>query len=172
MPPAPPVRRETGHAPWWKGSRGEWLVAAQFALISLVFLGPRTIAGRPAWQFPFPQLSAAAGILFIGIGAALLTSGAARLGHGLTPLPYPKDNARLVQTGPYSLVRHPIYSGGITITLGWSLYVHGWLTLAYVAALFLFFDAKSRREEKWLSEKFPEYPAYRERVHKLIPFVY
>ena len=31
------------------------------------------------------------------------------------------------------------------------------------------FDAKSRREEAWLAERFPEYPLYRRRVAKLIP---
>ncbi len=42
----------------------------------------------------------------------------------------------------------------------------------YVAALFVLLDVKSRREERWLVEKFPEYPAYQRRVRKLIPFVY
>ena len=48
----------------------------------------------------------------------------------------------------------------------------GWLTFVYVAALFVLLDVKSRREERWLVEKFPEYPAYQRRVRKLIPFVY
>ena len=36
-------------APWWKGARGEWLVAAQLALMALIFFGPRSFSGRPAW---------------------------------------------------------------------------------------------------------------------------
>lgn len=31
--------------PWWKGTRGEWYVVAQIALIVLVFFGPRNIPG-------------------------------------------------------------------------------------------------------------------------------
>jgi protein-S-isoprenylcysteine O-methyltransferase Ste14 len=158
--------------PWWKGARGEWLVVAQVVLIGLVFLGPRSWLGQPAWAFPFPHACrVVGGVLMIG-GGVLFLAGLVRLGPSLTPLPYPKDGADLVQTGPYGLVRHPIYGGGICLALGWALYVQGWLTLGYVIVLFLFLDAKSRREEKWLAEKFPTYATYQRRVRKLIPFIY
>ncbi|MBM4118604.1 isoprenylcysteine carboxylmethyltransferase family protein, partial [bacterium] len=48
----------------------------------------------------------------------------------------------------------------------------GWLTLGYVLALFLLLDHKSRREERWLVAKHPEYAAYKKRVRRLIPFIY
>ena len=160
------------HKPWWIGSRGEWLVVAQVALIGLVFLGPRKVVGQPAWPFPFRQACPVVGGVLMILGGALLVAGLVRLGRGLTPLPYPKDDARLVQTGPFALVRHPMYGGGLVLALGWAVYVQGWLTLGYVLALFVFLDAKSRREERWLAERFPEYPAYQRRVRKLIPFVW
>jgi protein-S-isoprenylcysteine O-methyltransferase Ste14 len=50
--------------------------------------------------------------------------------------------------------------------------VTGWLTIVYAAALFVLFDVKSRREERWLVQKFPEYRDYQRRVRKLVPFVY
>ena len=65
-----------------------------------------------------------------------------------------------------------MYGGGLVIALGWALVVEGWLTLVWVVVLFVFLDAKSRREERWLAEKFPAYAAYRRRVRKLVPFVY
>jgi protein-S-isoprenylcysteine O-methyltransferase Ste14 len=158
--------------PWWKGARGEWLVVVQLLLMGLVFFGPRTVAGQPAWSFPFPQACRVAGGVLMAGGGAMFFAGILRLGRGLTPLPYPKDGAGLVQTGPFALVRHPIYSGGIVLALGWALWVQSWLTLGYVAVVFVFLDAKSRREEIWLAEKFPAYATYQRRVHKLIPFVY
>jgi protein-S-isoprenylcysteine O-methyltransferase Ste14 len=158
--------------PWWKGARGEWFVVAQVVLIGLVFLGPRNAAWLPQWPFPFPQACAVAGVALMLLGGSLFVAGLLRLGPGLTPLPYPKDGAEFVQTGPFALVRHPIYSGGLVLALGWALNVQSWLTLGYVAALFVFLDVKSRREERWLAEKFPAYTAYQRRVRKLIPFVY
>jgi len=158
--------------PWWTGSRGEWFVVAQVALIGLVFFGPRTAAGLPSWRLPFPYACQVVGGALMFAGGLLLVAGLVCLGHGLTPLPYPKDGAELIQTGPFALVRHPMYSGGLVLALGWASYVQGWLTLGYVAALFVFLDVKSRREEKWLAERFPSYAAYQKRVRKLVPFVY
>jgi protein-S-isoprenylcysteine O-methyltransferase Ste14 len=128
--------------------------------------------GRPASVFPFPQAWPVVGSVFMVVGGALLVAGLLRLGRGLTPLPYPKEGADLIETGPFALVRHPMYSGGIGLAFGWALYVQGWLTLGYVVALFALLDAKSRREERWLAEKFPAYAAYQRRVRKLIPFLY
>ena len=162
----------TDHKPWWKGARGEWLVVVQIALIGLLFLGPRTVFGQPAWPFPFPRACPVAGVVLMFMGAGLLLAGLVYLGNGLTPLPYPKAEGKLIQTGPYSLVRHPMYSGGLLLGAGWALYVQGWLTLGYVAVLFVFLDVKSRREERWLAERFPVYAAYQRRVRKLVPFVY
>ena len=158
--------------PWWHGARGEWLVVIQVVLIGLVFFGPRTVAGQPAWPFPFPHVFSIVGGVSMLMGGVLFVSGLVRLGPGLTPLPYPKDGGGLVQKGPYAIVRHPIYSGGLVLALGWALYTQGWLTLGYVFVLFVFLDMKSRREEKWLTERYPGYAEYQKQVHKLIPFVY
>ena len=157
---------------WWKGSRGEWLVVGQLALIALVFLGPRTLGGLTATTLPFPQACGIAGPILMVAGSVFFLAGIIRLGPGLTPLPYPKDGAPLIETGPYALVRHPIYFGGLVLELGWALAVHSWLTLGYVAVLFVFLDLKSRREEKWLAERFPGYRSYQTRVRKLVPFLY
>jgi protein-S-isoprenylcysteine O-methyltransferase Ste14 len=158
--------------PWWTGARGEWLVVGQFLLIGLVVFGPRTLRGRPMWVFPWPHASLPIGCVLIVAGGALFLAGVARLGRRLTPLPFPKEGGDLVRTGPYRVVRHPIYSGGLVLAVGWALCVQGWLTLGYVAVLFVFMDVKSRREERWLAAKYPEYASYRRRVRKFIPFIY
>ena len=165
-------RKRVGKVPWWKGARGEWLVVAQLVLMALVFLGPRAIPGRPGSAFPFAGACRIAGAVFMISGGGLLLSGIAWLRKGLTPLPYPRENATLVETGPYAFVRHPMYCGGIVLSLGWALWVQSGLTLGYAAMLFVFADFKSRREEKWLREKYPAYGEYQRRIRKLIPFVY
>jgi protein-S-isoprenylcysteine O-methyltransferase Ste14 len=45
------------------------------------------------------------------------------------------------------------------------------VTLAVAVVLLGFFELKSRREETWLEERFPDYPAYRARTRRLIPWI-
>jgi protein-S-isoprenylcysteine O-methyltransferase Ste14 len=158
--------------PWWRGTRGEWYVAAQLALIAVVFFAPRTLPGLPVWHGPLARISIFAGAALALAGICLLLAGLGRLGPNLTPLPYPKPDATLVRTGPYRLVRHPMYAGGIALAFGWALFVRGSLTLGYVAVLLIFLDIKSAREERWLRDKFADYQDYQRRVRKLIPFIY
>lgn len=164
--------RTTSHAPWWKGTRGEWYVVIQVALIVLMLVGPRTWAGGPRLSFGESRVPAVAAILLMAGGAGLLLAGGLWLGRHLTPVPHPKDGATLVDTGPFGLVRHPMYAGGLLFAFGWAIYVRGPLTLGYAIVTLVFLDIKSRREERWLREAFAGYEAYQKRVRKLIPFVY
>jgi protein-S-isoprenylcysteine O-methyltransferase Ste14 len=157
---------------WWKGARGEAYVVAQIILIAFVFFGPRTVLGGPLGLFPASMISLIGGGVLILAGMLLLITAIFRLGTNLTAVPYPKEQGRLVETGPYRFVRHPMYCGGIIIALGWALWVHSWLTIAYALLMLVFFDIKSRREEAWLKAKFSGYGAYQKRVRKLIPFIY
>ena len=120
--------------PWWKGPRGEWYVVAQVALFVLVVFGPRTWFGWPTWTFPYTQLGSVGGGVLLLMGGLLIGAGIFKLGANLTAVPYPKDQATLVVTGPYQLVRHPIYSGAIFMAFGWAFWVHGWLTPVSAAA--------------------------------------
>jgi len=158
--------------PRWKGTHGEWFVVAQIALIVLVFFGPRNFPAWPIWTAPFTWLSSIGGGIILLAGMLLLAVAIFRLGSNLTPVPYPKDQGTLIDTGPYRIVHHPMYCGGILIVFGWGLLVHGLLTLSYAVIMLVFFNVKSRREEQWLKKKFSGYDEYQKRVRKLIPFVY
>jgi len=158
--------------PWWKGTHGEWYVVGQIVLIVLVFFGPRNVPAWPRWAPPLTWLGSIGGGVILLAGVLLLAVAIFRLGSNLTTVPYPKDEGTLIETGPYRLVRHPMYCGGILISLGWAFLAHGWLTIGYAIIILVFFDFKSRREEEWLKAKFPGYREYQKRVRKLIPFIY
>ena len=158
--------------PWWKNSRGEWYVVVQMVLFVLIALGPESWDVRPDLSTPLRLALMAIGFVLGALGLALSMAGLFGLGSNLSVFPHPKDDATLVRSGPYRLVRHPIYSGLIIGAVGWALLNTSLVTLVYALALFVFFDIKARREERWLIRKFPDYAAYRVRVHKLIPFVY
>lgn len=158
--------------PWWNGRRGEWYVAGQGVLLLLVAIGPRTLSGLPEWTSLYKQVTFIIGALLLPAGGILATSGMMALGKNLTPLPFPKDDGVLIESGPYRIVRHPIYSGLIFASFGWGLLIHGWLTIGFGVLLLVLLDIKSRREEQWLLDKFSGYAAYQKKVRKLIPFIY
>lgn len=156
----------------WEGRRGEMYVIAQLAVLALVVFGSREWSGLPHWPPVLAQAASIAGAGLIAAGAALALAGIVALGRNLAAVPRPKPGATLVERGPYRYVRHPMYAGAALAAFGWALSVHGWLTLAYAVVLVVFFDVKARREERWLREEIPGYPAYQTRVRRLIPFVY
>ncbi len=114
-----------------------------------------------------------------GIGLALFASGLlfavwarVHIGHNWgTPMTQ-KAEPELVTSGPYRLVRHPIYSGILTATVGTAIAL-GWLWLPVVALLAIYFVYAATVEERFLSEQFPDaYPRYRSSTKMLIPFVF
>ena len=151
------------------GRRGEgWF------LLQLVFFGAIAVSGftGPAWSGWLLAAGIVLGGVLICCGGILSVRGVLDLRENLTPFPKPLDNAQLVETGAYRLVRHPIYGGLILGALGWGLMRAAPLTLLGAVVLAVFFDLKSRREEIWLSERYREYPAYRNRTRRLLPWIY
>jgi protein-S-isoprenylcysteine O-methyltransferase Ste14 len=83
-----------------------------------------------------------------------------------------KQGHRLVLRGPYSLVRHPIYTAHLLIALGSAITFDSWLGYAAVASFFIGFRVKLVQEEELLMRSFPDkYPQYRMRVKALVPWV-
>jgi protein-S-isoprenylcysteine O-methyltransferase Ste14 len=153
-------------------ARGEWYVIIQLILLALIVFGPRNLPNSNGWPTPWDTVGVILGLIFGLLGGLLGLAGVMSLGSNLTAVPHPKDDASHVQSGAYKFVRHPIYSGIILAAIGFAFVTNGTLTFLYILILFLFFDIKSRREEEWLTEKFPTYPAYQKQVRKLIPFIY
>jgi protein-S-isoprenylcysteine O-methyltransferase Ste14 len=150
--------------------RGAWYVVIQAILIGLILFGPQ--GSLLVSAEPLKTILQSCGIA-IGLLACLIMAIAViNLGKNLTPLPCPKDNAVLVQTGLYRFVRHPIYFGVLLAALAWLLIFPGTYIFAYAIGLFFLFDIKARREEVWLIERFPAYRDYQARVKKLIPNIY
>jgi protein-S-isoprenylcysteine O-methyltransferase Ste14 len=158
---------------WRRGQKGEyWVVAQGVLLVGFALLPIYRPAGvdqlLPLWLYLDWGIAAVLAIVAI----AFLLKGVIDLGASLTPLPYPKEDGQLVQSGVYGVVRHPLYSGLILAALGWSLYSFSLVHLIATIVLFVFFNAKAMREEAWLAEKYPDYSGYQQRVKRLIPWIY
>ncbi|MGH2541771.1 MAG: methyltransferase family protein, partial [Ardenticatenaceae bacterium] len=148
------------------GNRGEGWVIGQFVLGALIFVAPPArVLETVGWLRPVGA------VLFV-VGALLSLLSAGNLGHNLTPFPKPIAEGQLVESGMYSIVRHPIYLGVLLAAFGWAFWRRSLIGIALSLLLFAFFDAKARHEERWLLEKYPRYSAYQKRVKKLIPWLY
>ncbi|RME91905.1 MAG: isoprenylcysteine carboxylmethyltransferase family protein [Verrucomicrobia bacterium] len=147
---------------WQRG--GGW-VLAQCVLMAAVVGASFLRTGR----FDPPAAVRVLGTLAMSWGAAVGIAGAWVLRGSRTIFPKPKPEARLVTTGIYARVRHPLYSSLMGLTWGWGCWVGSWPVLAAAAALTALLGFKARHEERWLVERFPEYADYARRVARFIP---
>lgn len=83
-----------------------------------------------------------------------------------------KEDHELIEAGPYALVRHPIYTGLITMAIGTAISYGRPTGFALLIGLCGGVWWKARDEERIMSSHFPrDYPDYRRRVRAIIPFV-
>jgi protein-S-isoprenylcysteine O-methyltransferase Ste14 len=159
------------------GPRGAGWVLLQGILLVLVgAAGLRALAGADgflgaAWSGPVRILTSAVAVALMGAGVVQSWRGVRDLGASLTPLPHPRDDAELVETGIYGSVRHPIYGGLILLGVGWALLAASPLALGLALVLVPFFWLKSSVEERWLRERFPDYDDYRRRTRRFIAWI-
>jgi protein-S-isoprenylcysteine O-methyltransferase Ste14 len=84
-----------------------------------------------------------------------------------------KQDHELIVRGPYSLVRHPIYTGLLLAFLGSAIAVGEWRALLAVLIIGVSFWRKLRLEERWLCELFgDQYRDYMQRVKALVPWIF
>lgn len=82
-----------------------------------------------------------------------------------------RKNHMIMQDGPYSICRHPLYLSSTVGALGFGLMLGSVVLMAVIGGvIFLILSATAAREETFLREKFgPAYDAYAARVPRIIP---
>lgn len=156
---------------WWNNARGEWYVIIQLILLPAVFMLSAYYHSSSINIHTAPD-SSGWGALICLVGLLIIIAGWISLGRSMSVLPKPREKSEFVRRGMYKLVRHPMYFGIIVGYFGWGMLWDSYVGYAGAVVVFVFFDIKARREERWLESKFSEYAAYKKRVKKLIPFVY
>jgi len=141
-------------------SRGTGYVVAQFVMMGAILLA---MLVPPDWPSGARELRWIVAALGAAGGIAICVAAGRVLGRGLTPYPRPVEGAPLVDSGPYTVVRHPFYVGGLLLFTGWSL-VTGPVPLALTVVLAILWGFKARLEERHLRKVYPGYMAYTERV--------
>ena len=145
---------------------GAWVLGQSVLMgaVTLLAVFYRGSEFRPAVVFT--------GAALIIVGAGVAIAGKAALGKNLTPFPKPVEQAHMVEHGIYAVIRHPLYTSVISLSIGWALVWRSWPALLVAVALIPFFHAKARYEEQWLRQKFPGYADYERRVRRFIPWLF
>jgi protein-S-isoprenylcysteine O-methyltransferase Ste14 len=171
----------------WLAFWGYWLIAAagaktgqtnwtRFAgvrvgVIVLVLLLLRARAFKGAAAATHNSWLLGTGLAVFLLGLALAIWARVYLGQNWGMPMSQKDDPELVTVGPYSRVRHPIYSGIILAMIGTAIAVSlYWLVAVVVLGAYFLYSAVV--EERSMARLFPDsYPGYKRSTKMLVPFV-
>jgi protein-S-isoprenylcysteine O-methyltransferase Ste14 len=121
---------------------------------------------------PFSMAFYWIGLVMLATGLALAVWARRHLGRNWSGIVTVKQDHELIRSGPYALMRHPIYTGLLLAILGTAVAIGEWRSLIAFALITVGFVLKFKTEERFMSETFGErYARYRAEVRALIPFV-
>lgn len=160
------------------------LVGGQFALLILLLVWPADRKGWGSLDFLFEFIAV---VLFVGGSTVVVLAIRELFNHSIPKLegttaeknlkalrvvlPQPMDEARLVTSGVFSFVRHPIYSGLILIGYGIGIGSGPLPQLLFAFALHAVLNYKAGFEEQFLLKKFKTYKKYSATTGRFFPKV-
>jgi protein-S-isoprenylcysteine O-methyltransferase Ste14 len=137
------------------------IVTFQFGLLGVIL-----------WHCGIPHLTPVSAALSILSGIIGLWSiGVMRL-RNLRIRPEPKSNAQMRVSGPYRVIRHPMYLSVLLLAASFVSGSPDTIAVSLFVMLTATIVVKLEHEEKLLKQKFPEYAGYGEQTKKLIPYLY
>ena len=136
------------------------LVGTQFLLVgALILLQPSARASLTTAIFHFAGIA-------IGVWAVF------SMGRGnLNVSPAVRKSAKLVERGPYRLVRHPMYTALLLFMLSYVIADPTALSIQLWIALLVVLIVKSLYEESLLTRRFPTYVEYKQRTWRFLPYL-
>jgi protein-S-isoprenylcysteine O-methyltransferase Ste14 len=156
-----------------KAGRTRWArfagVRVVIILVFLLLLRLRVLKRQAVTVDPWLQVI---GLAIFLLGLALAVWARVYLGRNWGMPMSEKADPELVTTGPYSTVRHPIYSGIILAMVGTTVAVSlYWLAAVVLLAAYFLYSAVM--EERYMAGLFPDtYPHYKQSTKMLIPFIF
>ncbi len=154
-----------GHVPW----AHEMRIRAVILVLAIVLIRLGAFRDHGLNTEPW---RAGLGLFLLALGLGFAIWARVHIGRNWgTPMSL-KDDPELVTSGPYHLVRHPIYSGILIAGVGTAVAL-SWLWLIAVGLAGAYFVYSATVEERNMAREFPEaYPAYRRSTKMLVPFVF
>jgi protein-S-isoprenylcysteine O-methyltransferase Ste14 len=168
----PALLRERMAAPIQKGQKS-W----DKALISVVFalwMSQYVIIGLDAVRFRWSEvplwLQVAGGLaIALGLYAFHVVMETNTFATPVVKIQSERKH-KVISTGPYAYVRHPMYAGAVPLILGTPLLLGSWYGLIWAAAMIALFGLRAVKEENTLKAELEGYDAYAARVrYRLVP---
>jgi protein-S-isoprenylcysteine O-methyltransferase Ste14 len=161
-------------ARWSKRGSGRPVIAsgARIIIAAGIVLGGfgSRLAGRHTSTVHSLALEIVGTVLFVA-GLALAIWARVLLGRNWGMPMTLKDEPELVTSGPYRIIRHPIYTGILLAVLGTAIATDVFVFIIF-AAMAVYFSFSARVEDRLMARSFPAtYPEYHDRTKMLIPFV-
>lgn len=163
-------------APFAKAARWRETIGARlldrvpFALCAFLFAAPRLLPRALSVRFVPPGAALPPlGTVMVAIGLGFAVWARWHIGRNWSGYISVKERHALVCSGPYRLVRHPIYAGLLLALLGTALAIGEWRGLLAVVFALLAFMRRIGVEERRMRQTFPEYEEYRRTIPALIP---
>ncbi len=166
------VKRDIGRTLW---QRLWWIrIIIVFGAIGWIWATSRL--GKNIYHLGLFSGSASTIVAPIGVllcigGIGLAVWARVHLGRNWSPAPALKEGHELITSGPYTLIRHPIYTGVILAVLGSTATSPEWLIMFVLVVGMLV--RRVHVEERLMAEQFPyQYSEYKKRTWALIPYIW
>lgn len=128
---------------------------------------------RDVLVFPAEDWVRYLGLMLAVVGMAVRFLGLRELGRQFSIYVTLQEDHKLVQSGIYGVIRHPLYLGATFAMAGIGLVFRTWLIIPVSVLILVFTLARIPKEEKLLAEHFKEeFDAYRRRTWRLVPYIY
>ena len=140
----------------------------------ILWLSPLVYLINPDWM-AWSKLGLPEGIRWLGVGLGILcTLGVywlfSSIGSGITPTSVTRQEHKLVTSGPYRWIRHPLYTFGSSLFLALGMMADNWSIMLLGALAFVAMASRTPKEEANLLEKFgDEYRQYMQHTGRYLP---
>ncbi len=116
-------------------------------------------------------------LMFTGISICLMATfirvkGHLDLKHGFSTRIEMHEKQKLVTTGIYTIIRHPMYLAIIVLLAGACIMLKAVFSWLFFLINFYALQARIKKEEEFLLASFPEYTEYMKKTYKLFPYIY
>jgi protein-S-isoprenylcysteine O-methyltransferase Ste14 len=165
------LKRRLSAGPWAEKEQAQKIIMAFTSIGFIALIVTPALDFRFGWSaVPLPIV--AAGDVLVAIGYAIIFLVYKENTFTSATIEVAKDQ-QVISTGPYALVRHPMYAGGLLYLLGTPLALGSWWGLVPFAATLPFLIWRLFDEEAFLARNLPGYTEYRNKVRfRLMPGVW